>query len=459
MSKDKIPVYSKASYGAGAFVLQMGNQSVQYLANLIFNIELGLSLGLIGLAMMIFRIYDAFLDPYMGNLSDNTRTKLGRRRPFLFIGAVLSGLTFPLIWMIPAGLETYVTLGLFIVAAIIFYTSFTIFVVPWETLSAELTPDYHERTTVVSYRTGAQMLAIGFMGWIYAIINLPIFENTLQGMRWTATGIGLLIIVFGLLPAFFCKERFEKIASKQHKIGFLESIKLSLSNKPFRVVLGLLVLMTLGGHLVMTLGQYLIIYYVFDGAKAKASIVMGYSDTAKTITSVLSLPIALWISKRYGKRRLMYIVLCINFITVISKWFFITPAHPNWQIIIGALLGLGFTPFWVALVAMIGDVADYDEDKNRTRREGSYTAIYTWGFKFSLALTLFLGNVIIEATGFQLSLAGAQSYETFLFMRIALVAVTGICVLGCFWLVKSYPLTSEKAYEIRERLESRRGAV
>ena len=424
MSKDKIPVYSKASYGAGAFVLQMGNQSVQYLANLIFNIELGLSLGLIGLAMMIFRIYDAFLDPYMGNLSDNTRTKLGRRRPFLFIGAVLSGLTFPLIWMIPKGLETYVTLGLFIVAAIIFYTSFTIFVVPWETLSAELRPDYNERTSVVSYRILAQMLAWGFMGWIYAIINLPIFENTLQGMRWTATGIGLLIIVFGLLPAFFCKERFEKIASKQHKIGFLESIKLSLSNKPFKVVLGLLVLMTLGENLVITLGQYLNIYYVFDGAKAKASIVMGYSDTAKTITSVLSLPIALWISKRYGKRRLMYTALCTAIIAVISKWFFITPAHPNWQIIIGALLGLGFTPFWVALVAMIGDVADYDEDKNRTRREGSYTAIYTWVFKFSLALTLFLGNVIIEATGFQLSLAGAQSYETFLFMRIALVGIT-----------------------------------
>ena len=224
------------------------------------------------------------------------------------------------------------------------------------------------------------------------------------------------------------------------------------------MVLGLLVLMTLGENLVITLGQYLNIYYVFDGAKAKASIVMGYSDTAKTITSVLSLPIALWISKRYGKRRLMYTALCTAIIAVISKWFFITPAHPNWQIIIGALGGLT-VPFWVALVAMIGDVADYDEDKNRTRREGSYTAIYTWVFKFSLALTLFLGNVIIEATGFQLSLAGAQSYETFLFMRIALVGITGICVLGCFWLVKSYPLTSEKAYEIRERLESRRGTV
>ena len=248
------------------------------------------SLGLIGLAMMIFRIYDAFLDPYMGNLSDNTRTKLGRRRPFLFIGAVLSGLTFPLIWMIPKGLETYVTLGLFLVAAIIFYTSFTIFVVPWETLSAELSPDYNERTSVVSYRILAQMLAWGFMGWIYAIINLPIFENTLQGMRWTATGIGLLIIVFGLLPAFFCKERFEKIASKQHKIGFLESIKLSLSNKPFRVVLGLLVLMTLGGHLVMTLGQYLNIYYVFDGDKEKASIVMGYVYTVNMICLLYTSP-------------------------------------------------------------------------------------------------------------------------------------------------------------------------
>jgi len=122
-------------------------------------------------------------------------------------------------------------------------------------------------------------------------------------------------------------------------------------------------------------------------------------------------------------------------------------------------MGLGFTPFWVALVAMIGDIADYDEEKNGTRREGSYTAIYTWVFKFSLALTLFLGNVVMEITGFQIDLAGSQNPQTFLLMRIALVSITSICVMGCFWLVQIYPLTEKRAYEIREGLEYKRGVV
>lgn len=457
--QDKIPVYSKAAYGSGSFVLQIGNGSVQLMANVIYNIELGLSLGLIGLAMMIFRIFDAVLDPFVGNLSDNTRSRYGRRRPYIFLGAILAGITFPLIWWVPAGLSTYLTFAFFLFTAILFYSCFTVFSVPWESFSAELSPDYHERTSVVSYRVLMQMLAATFTGWIYAITQLSVFDSPLEGMRWTAIAIGILIIAFGILPALFCKERFHQTSARQPKIGFVQSLRASLSNKPFRIVLGMLALLTIGENMIVSLGQYLNIYYVFDGAKAEAAVVQGYMMTAKTVAAFIMLPASVWISRQFGKRRLLVFALCLYLIATASKWVLITPDHPNWQIILNALLGLGSTPFWVALVAMIGDVADHDEMSSGARREGSFTAIYTWTFKFSLAMSLFLGNLILGMTGFELDLAGAQSPETFLWMRVMLIAVTVVALLGCLWLTSIYPITEDRAYRTREELENRRGVV
>jgi len=427
------------------------------MANVIFNIELGVGLPLIGLGMMIFRVYDAFLDPFVGNLSDNTRTRWGRRRPFIFLGAILCSLSFPAIWFAPAnwgeiGLFTY-----FVISSLVFFTCFTIFVVPYETLSAELSPDYHERTSVVAYKSAFGSLATLALGWVFAITQLPIFSSTMQGMRWAGVAIGLMFLVMGLLPAIFCRERFTKVAKQQRTIGFAESIKLSFKNRPFLILLGILVLITLGNNLVVSLGQYLNIYYVFNGAMKEASVVQGYFTSISLGTSLATIPLATWASKRLGKRKLILITLGFTFVGTLSKWFFYTPEHPYWQLIVAFLLGLGGTGFWIGLVALIGDVADHDELNNHARREGSLTSIYTWVFKFALAITLFLGNVILHMTGFVLEFGGNQTPETFFWMRVAFVGITSFSVLICFWLIHIFPITEDSAYETRSILEKRRG--
>lgn len=455
--EDGIPPPRKVAYGVGAVVLQTGNNTIQNMGNIIFNIELGVGLPLIGFGMMLFRVFDALLDPFVGNLSDNTRTRWGRRRPYIFTGAILSAISFPLIWLVPESWGETATFAYFLATSILFFLCFTIYVVPYETLSAELSPDYHERTSVVAYRSFFSKVAIILGGWIFAITQLPIFENTMEGMRWTALGIGILILGTGLMPAFFCRERFHKTAEHQRKVTFVESLKLSISNKPFLLIIGILLFVTTGNNLVGSLGQYINIYYIFGGDKESASIMQGYFWTIFMGTSLLTIPAAIWISKRHGKRSLILLTLCLTLVGTLSKWWLFTPAHPEWQLIVAFILGLGGTGFWVGLVSLIGDAADYDEYHNNARREGSLTSIYTWVFKFSLAITIFLGNLLLQSTGFDAALGGNQTPQTFLLMRILFVGFTSVAIIISIVLILHYPISETKAYAIRHELELRRG--
>jgi GPH family glycoside/pentoside/hexuronide:cation symporter len=132
----------------------------------IYNVGLGVDARLVGIALGALRLLDAFTDPFMGNLSDNTRSRWGRRRPYIFAGAILGAVLYAMIWMPPASLgET----GLFVyllVVSTLFFVAYTIFSIPFGALVFEMTPDTHERTRIISCRTfflGAALIAIPWL--------------------------------------------------------------------------------------------------------------------------------------------------------------------------------------------------------------------------------------------------------------------------------------------------------
>ena len=129
-AEDRIPIGQKIAVGAGGFPFQNGGLIVQYMAQPIFQIFLGLNPALFGLAMTIPRIWDAFTDPIMGRISDRFTSKYGRRRPFVFAGALLMALTFISIWMVPQGLGEMATFLWLTVGSILFFTAYTIYSVP-----------------------------------------------------------------------------------------------------------------------------------------------------------------------------------------------------------------------------------------------------------------------------------------------------------------------------------------
>lgn len=164
--EDRVPRTQKVSYGLGTFLDMWGNWLYPSLIWVVFNIYLGVPPWLVSTALMLNRLFDAVSDPFFGWLSDNTRTRWGRRRPYILIGALTAGICLPcLVWVSPGwgstSIFSYQVPNYFwymVVSSALYITIVSCFNVPWQSLGAELTPDVHERTSVFTYKTALQKL-------------------------------------------------------------------------------------------------------------------------------------------------------------------------------------------------------------------------------------------------------------------------------------------------------------
>jgi GPH family glycoside/pentoside/hexuronide:cation symporter len=151
--EDRVSFWLKTAYGAASTVNYFGGQLLKVLSASIFVTGMGMSPAGIGIVFLIFRLWDACLDPFMGWLSDNTRTRWGRRRPYVLIGGLLTGLIFPLLWIGRAHWSETWKFGWLIGIGLVFYTAFTVWVMPFSSMLPEMTPDTDERTSITSFQS------------------------------------------------------------------------------------------------------------------------------------------------------------------------------------------------------------------------------------------------------------------------------------------------------------------
>jgi GPH family glycoside/pentoside/hexuronide:cation symporter len=457
--EDKVALSQKLLYSTATVALIPGMQIIDRIAQVVLNIGLGVSPTMAGAGISIFRILDAFFDPIMGNISDNCRSRWGRRRPYIVLGGVLCAITFPLMWMMSRDWTPMTVFVYFVGAGLTYYTALSIYSVPYWSIVAEMTPDTHERTNVLAVRQVVINVVTIAMGWLLWFITLGCFKDELDGMRWLAGITSLLFLTFGIIPMLFVKEPFFAQASKQEKIKLWDSIKVTLSNKVAMNLVTMMLLMTLGMQTVGTLGLYISIYYVFGGDKSAAGLVAGYSGTAMMILSIISIPVFAWLSKKIGKKAALYINAAGYLFATFSQWFLVTPAHPYWQIISTALIGPVVTGIWLILPSMQTDVVDYDELLTGCRREGSYTAILGWIQKLGFALSVLLSGLILDFSGFDVTLGGAQTADTLFKMRALFVFFPIAMASAMILLIRFYPLGEQRCHEIRMELEARRGVL
>ena len=457
--EDRVSLSEKITYALGAVPLGTGMQVINRMSDIVFNMCLGVSPALIGTAMFIFRMWDAVTDPIMGSISDNTRWKWGRRRPFLVLGSVLCAIVFPLIWMVGRDWSKTVIFGYYLVFSLIFYTCYTIFSVPYLSLATEMTPDYHERTRIISMRAlFNKFVAIG-TGWLFSLVTLSIFKDELHGMRWLSWGISLLFIVFGILPALFTKERFQKQASQQQRTSLIQSIKITMSSRPYLLLLSMVILMVLAAALPGGLGLYLNVYYVCAADRAAAALMIGYGTTGAMIASIISIPIYTALSRRLGKTTALKINLWFFLVANLLNWVLVNPDHPSWLVINYILQGPAITGVWILLPSMQTDICDWDELNTGRRREGSYSSVMSWINKTGLSLASLISGIILVSTGFNVAFGAEQPANTFLMMRILYFLLPTAANILILFILQKYPLTEQRCHEIRAELEARRGTV
>lgn len=454
--QEKLSVSKKAAYGMGGFAENFFHNALNIMATPFLNIGFGVSPALVSVAMTIPRVWDAITDPIMGLVSDNFRSRFGRRRPFVFAGGLLTAVTFSGLWWIPEGLGQTGTFWAFLIGLLIYYTVFTVFVVPYLALGFEMTPDYNERTRVMSYRSFFSTLAGFAMNWLYWLTQRDVFDGIVDGMRWVGIGCGIVLACAAVVPALFVKEvvRPEPTPSAKSRESYslLASIKGTLSTKPFLLVIATCVSVIIGVLSIMQVGMYLNIFYVAAGDQKLASTIQGIAGSCYQVTALLTVPVVSWLGTRMGKRKALMAILSLGIVGSLSSWLTFNPAMPYLQIASLFFSAPAITGLWILAPAMIADVCDFDDDRHGTRREGMFGAAYGWFTKIGGSLALLISGWLLVATGFDVKLEAGQAQDTLFAMRALNAFVPAVFFGLAIFAIWKYPITEKMAGEIRERL-------
>jgi GPH family glycoside/pentoside/hexuronide:cation symporter len=472
--EDRISLAHKLIYGFGAFVNNLLAAAIGGMV-IVLNLGLGMNPALVGLLGALPRLTDALTDPLMGYISDQTRTRWGRRRPYIFIGAIASGVIFAFLWQLPRGESENYYFWFFLIGSFIFYLGYTVFATPWVALGYELTPDYHERTRLMGVQNFMGQLAYVVSPWFLWIMQADFFDDIVDGASYLAIAVGVLTIVVGVLPAIFLRERFKNPppveetvkqnevvptlgqAIKKNILDFFNGFLATLKVKPFLKLCAATFLVFNGFMLVSSFQFYVIIYYVFAGDQELGAEYAGWSGTLAAVSTFCVIFLVTWLSTKIGKRRTFFIAISISMVGYALKWFCYDPNIP-WLLLVPApFMAFGLGALFTLMGSMIADVCDYDELETYQRREGMFGSIYWWVVKLGMALALAGGGFLLNATGFNVDLNGDQTAHTIFLMRLCDAGIPVISSALAIWAVYAFPITEERAHEIRLQLEQRRG--
>ncbi len=471
---DRIPFSLKLIYGLGAFVNNLLAAAIGGMV-IVLNLGLGMNPALVGLLAALPRLTDALTDPLMGYISDNTRSRWGRRRPYIFIGAILSGVVFALLWQLPEGRNEAFYFWYFLIGSLIFYLGYTIFATPWVALGYELTPDYHERTRLMGVQNFIGQLAYVVAPWFLLFMQSETyFDGMVDGAAGLAIIIAAVTIGIGILPAIFLRERFQpapltagpdpqlvRLFSRMGSVilAFFRGFATTLKSRPFLKLCVATFLVFNGFMLISSFQFYVIIYYVFGGDKVRGAEYAGYAGTLGAISTFLVIVFITWLGTKIGKRHAFHVAIAVSMVGYALKWVCYDPETP-WLLLIPApLLAFGLGGLFTLMPAMICDVVDADELETHERREGMFGSIFWWVVKLGMAAALAAGGFLLNATGFDVNLAGNQTESTITLMRIFDAFVPFITSGLAIWAIARYPITEERAYEIRLELEQRRASL
>lgn len=476
--EDKVPFWQKIAYSSAApmdwFSVGLAT-SILWMP--VWNIGFGLSPTVLGIILLIFRAWDALADPVMGNISDNTRTRWGRRRPYILVGALLSAVILPFLWNPPeviqawypfgeeheiTGLTIYIT-----IVGLLLFSAFTVWAMPYYSLMLEMTPDYDERTRLSAYRTFATKIGVLVGGWVLALTTADYFADPTTGEPDIRAGIGVvsiglavLVFLIGALPAFFVKERYyAKEAQNQKRVPFFRGVRETISIKPFWLLCSFIFLFMFGNGVVSKLGIYLNIYLVNDGELQKSFLIEGWKGTVGAVVGIATIPLWTWICERFDKKWAMFIILISGFIGAGLNYVCFRPGMPYLQLIPVAFNAGVIGAMWLIVPSMQADIVDYDEKKTHRRREGSINSIFSWFLKMAFTLSAGISGFIIDFTGFDVDL-GSDQPENVLTRMLLFFVLIPLSFWGvAAYLIWRYPLNRATMHTIREELEARRGKM
>lgn len=467
---DKVPFVQKAAFGAGHLVLNLlpGALGVfMFFLLTVFGMD-PIQAGILG---GLPRIFDAITDPIMGFISDNTSSKYGRRRPYIFTGAILSAVFFILLWQMDETNSPEYNFWYFLIMSLVFLIGNTMFATPLVGLGFEMTSDYNERTRLMAFSQTVGLVAWVIVPWFWPMIpNEALFESQAIGIRTLALYVGLGCLLLGILPAIFCRGIDMGKMEDRKKLSFktifsslkdlIGSIGEAIKNKPFMKLCGATFLVFNGFQIVASFSFFIIVFYLFNGDYGTTgNWPAWFSSISALVSAILVIPIVSWMANRWGKKNAFLLATAISMVGYTLKWWAFTPENPWLMFIPIPLMSFGLGSLFTLMMSMTADVCDLDELENgMPRKEGTFGALYWWVVKLGQGLALVFGGIVLQVIGFDGGLA-TQTEETLTSLRIADIVFPVVTAGLAIWVMWKYDLGEDRAKEIKAQLEERRGKL
>ncbi len=439
----------KLAYAVPAFALAVVGIPVYVYIPKFYTDVIGIDMAAMGTLLFGVRLFDAITDPAIGSFSDATRTRWGRRRPFIFFGALLLALAIILLFVPPDTTADSVTVwfGVFIYLLFLFWTIVT---VPYESLGPEITHDYHQRTSLFGLRDGfliaGTLAAAASPAIIEAFLGL---ENGPDDQRrkflWMA-GIYAPLVV---LTCWWCVFRLREKPSPASQPRVFDSISLKgvLRNRPFLVLVGAYTISAVGNNLPATLILFYV-QYVLRSSHADFFLMLYF------VTGILMLPFWISLSKRIGKKYAWVVAMALN-TGAFTGVFFLGAGDEVAYGLLVALSGIGFGATLALPSSIQADVIDYDELLTGRRREGLYIGMWSVSKKFAAAAGVGIGLWVLGAVGYTPNVE--QSERVLLTLRALYALVPSICNIAGILIVMAYPINDSLHGRIHDAIQQRRG--
>ncbi len=463
----QVPMGQKIAFGLGMLANQMFPAALGIFMVVLVQ-DLGFPPLLWGLIFFLPRVFDAITDPIMGFISDNTKSRWGRRRQYVFIGAIIMGISFIAMWQLYAENGLNYNFWYFFSLSLGFYFGLTIFSVPYVAMGYEMSDDFHERTSIMAVAQWIGQWAWVIAPWFWVIIYDPTwFENAESGTRELSIYVGIICTLVAIVPAVFIRSKStlndntlkpingKNIGNSFRDIG--RNFVIAFKNGPFRKLCIATFLIFNSFQTIAAFSFFIIVYHLFNGDAAAA----GYWPTlhgsvGALVTTFIVIPIVARMSKKIGKKNTFMISQGISVIGYVLFWFLFIPGKPYMFLFALPFFSFGIGGLFTLMMSMTADVCDLDELENGLpRKEGTFGAIYWWMVKFGSALAGLFSGFILSYVNFSPDIA-SQPEGALTGLRIFYSVVPIMGTLLAMYVMRNYDISEERANEISIQLAERR---
>jgi GPH family glycoside/pentoside/hexuronide:cation symporter len=420
-----------------------------------------------GILFFLPRVFDSVTDPIMGFISDNTRSRWGRRHLYVFLGAIVMGISFVAMWQLER--ENGITYNFlyFLAWSFVFYTGLTLFSIPYVAMGYEMSDDFHERTSIMAVAQWIGQWAWVIAPWFWVVMYDPSwFPNADTATRTLAVWVGVVCMCLAMVPALFLPIR--STVNDTHLVPLtwanfgggmreiLAGFKEAFGSAPFRKLCFSTFLIFNAFNTVAAFSFFIVVYHLFNGSTSAAWIWPTlFGSVGALITTFVVIPTVAWMSTKMGKKNAFMLSQGISIIGYLLLWFLMVPGKPYMFMFALPFFSFGIGGLFTLMMSMTADVCDLDELATGKRREGIFGAIYWWMVKFGFAIAGLLSGAIMSFVAFTPG-AAAQPDGAVDGLRLFYSGVPIVGTLLAMWIMRSYDLDERRATEVQAELERRK---